>query len=168
MLKAEISYIMYFYFFYLALYNKLEIKSFNDTTVTWFASELVEYNMHVTYNKYQYNYNVSWTQACFDENLRHINGLVTKTDPSNKALGLDSFNSLWPSDAKCRYRSGSTLAQVMACCQRAPSHYLNQRWLTINEIFWHSFQVNFYLNTQDINPQVVFEIYTFEITATMS
>ena len=39
------------------------------------------------------------------------------------------FNSLRPSDAIWRHRSGSTLAQVMACCLTAPSHYLNQCWL---------------------------------------
>ena len=37
-----------------------------------------------------------------------------------------SFNSLGPSDAIWRQRSGSTLAQVMACCLTAPSHNLNQ------------------------------------------
>ena len=31
-------------------------------------------------------------------------------------------NSLWPSDTIWRHRSGSTLAQVMACCLTAPSH----------------------------------------------
>ena len=36
------------------------------------------------------------------------------------------FNSLWPSDTIWRHKSGSTLAQVMACCLMAPSHYLNQ------------------------------------------
>ena len=35
------------------------------------------------------------------------------------------FNSLRPSNAIWRHRSGSTLAQVMACCLTAPSHYLN-------------------------------------------
>ena len=40
-----------------------------------------------------------------------------------------SVNSLWPSDTIWRQRSGSTLAQVMACCLMAPSHYLNQCWL---------------------------------------
>ena len=30
-------------------------------------------------------------------------------------------------------RSGSTLAQVMACCLTTPSHYLNQWWLIISE-----------------------------------
>ena len=34
-------------------------------------------------------------------------------------------NSLWSSDAIWRHRSGSTLAQVMAWCLTAPSHYLN-------------------------------------------
>ena len=41
------------------------------------------------------------------------------------------FNSPWPSDTIWWYRSGSTLAQVMACCLTAPSHYLNQSWLII-------------------------------------
>ena len=40
-------------------------------------------------------------------------------------------NSLWPRDAIWWHRSGSTVAQVMSCC-------LNQCWLIINEIFWHS------------------------------
>ena len=41
------------------------------------------------------------------------------------------FNSLWPSDAIWQQRSGSTLAQVMAYCLTAPSHYLNQCLLII-------------------------------------
>ena len=40
-------------------------------------------------------------------------------------------NSLWPSDAICWHRSGSTLAQVMACGLMAPSHSLNQCWLKL-------------------------------------
>ena len=39
------------------------------------------------------------------------------------------ISSLRPSDAIWWHRSGSTLAQVMACCLTAPSHYLNQCWL---------------------------------------
>ena len=48
------------------------------------------------------------------------------------------FNSLGPSDAIWRWRSGSTLIQVMACCLTAPSHYLNQCWLIIGKVLWHS------------------------------
>ena len=43
-------------------------------------------------------------------------------------------NSLWPSDTIWWHRSRSTLAQVMACCLTAPSHYLNQWWLIISEV----------------------------------
>ena len=80
-------------------------------------------------------------------------------------------NSLWPSEAIWHRRSWSTLVQVMACCLRPPIHYLNQCWLTINiffghNIFGHPFQGNVYWNTQDINLQIVFEIYTFKITVT--
>ena len=49
-----------------------------------------------------------------------------------------AINSLWPSYAIWWHRSGSTLAQVMACCLAAPSHYLNQCWLVISKVSWHS------------------------------
>ena len=45
-------------------------------------------------------------------------------------------NSLEPSGTIWRYRSGSTLAQLLACCLMVPSHYLKQCWLIINEIQW--------------------------------
>ena len=51
---------------------------------------------------------------------------------------IDTLNSLWPSDDIWRQRSGSTLAQVMACCLTAPSHYLNQCWLIISKTQLHS------------------------------
>ena len=49
------------------------------------------------------------------------------------------INSLWPSDTIWRHRSWQILAQVMACCLMAPSHYLSQYWLTITKVQWHSF-----------------------------
>ena len=52
-------------------------------------------------------------------------------------------NSLRPSDAIWWQGSRSTLVQVMACCLTAPSHYLNQCWLIISEVQWHSYQGNF-------------------------
>ena len=44
------------------------------------------------------------------------------------------FNSLRLSDVIWWQRSGSTLAQVMACGLTAPSHYLNQCWLIISKV----------------------------------
>ena len=41
-------------------------------------------------------------------------------------------------DAIWRQGSGSTLAQVMACCLAAPSHSLNQCWLIIRKVQWYS------------------------------
>ena len=46
-------------------------------------------------------------------------------------------NPLRPSDAIWQHRSGSTLAQVMACCLTAPSHYMNKFWLIISKVLWH-------------------------------
>ena len=50
-------------------------------------------------------------------------------------LNYPIINSVWPSGAILWQRSGSTLAQVMACCLTAPSQYLNQCWQII--ILWH-------------------------------
>ena len=61
------------------------------------------------------------------------------------------FNSLWPSDAIWRQRSGSTLAQVMAWCLTAPSHYLNQCWLIIRKVEWHSSKGKFTRDNSAIN-----------------
>ena len=76
------------------------------------------------------------------------------------------FNSLWPGDTIWRHRSGSTLAQVMACCLMAPSHYLNQCWLITCETLWHSPEGNFTGNAQGIFPWYEFENYFSKITAT--
>ena len=61
------------------------------------------------------------------------------------------INSLGPSDAIWRQTSGSTLAQVMACCLTAPSHNLNQCWLIITKVEWHSSKGKFTRDTSAIN-----------------
>ena len=61
-------------------------------------------------------------------------------------------------------RSGSMLAQVMACCLTAPSHYLNQCWLIISKIQWHSFEGNFTRDTSAINHENLFENYMSKIS----
>ena len=76
------------------------------------------------------------------------------------------LNSLWSSDTIWRQKSGSTLAQVMACCLTAPSHYLNQCWLIFSEILWRSHKGNFRGNIQESYPWYEFENYQFKIAAT--
>ena len=46
-------------------------------------------------------------------------------------------------------------------CLVAPSHYLNQCCLTINENPWHLFRGNINMNTLYINPKIMFGICTF-------
>ena len=59
--------------------------------------------------------------------------------------------TLWPNDSIWRRKSGSALAQVMACCLTAPSHYLNQCWLIISEVQWQSYEGNFTRDALTIN-----------------
>ena len=74
------------------------------------------------------------------------------------------INSLWPGDTTCRHRSGSTFVQIMACCLRAPSHYLNQRWLIISEVQWYSRECNFIRDTSTTNLKNYFENYSSKIS----
>ena len=69
---------------------------------------------------------------CWSESLKHYD--VTRPQ---------WVNSFWPSDVIWRQGSRSTLAQVMACCLTAPNHYLNQCWLNVSEVQWHSSEGNF-------------------------
>ena len=56
-----------------------------------------------------------------------------------------TLNSSGRSDAIWRHRSGSTLAQVMACCLTVSSHYLIQCWLIITKVQWCSSEGNLLL-----------------------
>ena len=75
-------------------------------------------------------------------------------------------NSLWSSEAIWWQRSWSTLAQIMACCLAAPSHYLNQFRLRISEVLWQSPESNFTVSAQTTILYNEFETRTFEITIT--
>ena len=78
----------------------------------------------------------------------HLHHLWLHKDPLNARIMV---NSLWPSDTIWRHRSGSTWSHVMAWCLRAPSHYLNQCWLIIREVQWHSYLGNFTRDASTIN-----------------
>ena len=73
-------------------------------------------------------------------------------------------NSLWRSDTIWWQKSGSTLAQVRACCLTAPSHYLKQCWVIISEVQWHSYQGNFTRDASTINHLNPFENYISKIS----
>ena len=68
-----------------------------------------------------------------EKSLKFIHGLKYKP----------RINSLWPSDATWWHKSEATLAYVMACCLTELSHYLNQFWIIISQVHWHSFEGKF-------------------------
>ena len=81
-------------------------------------------------------------------------------------LHIHDINSLLPGDALWWYRSWSTLAQIMACCLIAPSHYLNHCWLLISKVLWHSPESNFSASDYAATRYDEFENYNFKISAT--
>ena len=76
---------------------------------------------------------------------------------SNSWFSANVVNSLRPSDAIWRQWSWTTLAQVMACCLTAPSHYLNQCWLIIRGVLWHTSESSFAGIAQGIDSGYEFE-----------
>ena len=62
------------------------------------------------------------------------------------------------------FLSGWTLAQVMACCLTAPSHYLNQCWLTISMVHWHSCESSFTRDTSAIDHKNQLKITHLKFT----
>ena len=70
------------------------------------------------------------------------------------------INSFWPSDTLWQHRSGS-LAQVIAYCLMAPSHYLNQCWLLFSEVLNHSPKNNITVSAWAIILNNEFENDTF-------
>ena len=101
--------------------------------------------------------------SAFRSTYRHGDRSFAYTPPEQERLSLQSLevitdalleimevceevltNSLWPNDAMWWFRTGSALAQVMACCLTAPSHNLNQCWLVIKCVLWHSPESSFH------------------------
>ena len=71
----------------------------------------------------------------------------------------------WPSDPTWWQRSGSPLAQAMACCLTAPSHHMNQCWHLIGDILWHSLVSNLTASGLTTILYNEFGSYNFKITA---
>ena len=89
-----------------------------------------------------------------------------RTEPFIELLGRslkhlmysNGINSLWLIDAMRRHRSGPTLAHVMACYLRAPSHYLNQCWLIISTARWYLSEGSFTRDASAVNTQISLKI----------
>ena len=87
-------------------------------------------------------------------------------------LALYWFNT-WPGAVKSL---STDCVLVMPCdVNDVGKHWLRHKALSesmltyhqvINKVLWYSFKVNVYSNTQEINIQILLEIYTFELAAT--
>ena len=77
------------------------------------------------------------------------------------------FISLWPSDAIWHNKTWSTLVQVMARCLTARSHYLNQCWLIVSEVLWHSLR-RVHSKYSDISYWDLFKYHAAKIITSFS
>ena len=70
-----------------------------------------------------------------------------------KTLGnISCLNPLRPNDAILWNRYWTTLAQVVACCLTAPSHFMDQWWLITTGIPWHLIEINLTRSAYELNP----------------
>ena len=107
------------------------------------------------------------TRSAHELNPYHVfRGYTFKITTTSLSGQWVNHSRLGHSDTIWQHRSASTLAQVMACCLMAPSHYLNQCWLLINEVLWHSSESNSTANAKVTSLCDEFEDYTFKISAT--
>ena len=77
---------------------------------------------------------------------------------------LDKLNTLWTGDAMWHNRTGSTLAQVMACCLTALNHNMYQCWLIISKVQWKPLDGFFTRHTPAINYYNYLEINLSQIS----
>ena len=89
--------------------------------------------------------------------LLYLKPSCPRSPTTHGVIMLQWVNSLRPSDAIWRQWSWTTLAQVMACCLTAPSHYLNQCWLIIRGVLLHTSESSFAGIAQGIDSGYEFE-----------
>ena len=118
----------------------------NTNVVVYFVSKCVTCNTNVLCLSYWVTVYVCCCVWC---KLSQSNIFISFVCMYN--IILYKFSSFWPSDPVRRQGTESTLAQVMACCLTTPSHYLNQCWLIISEVLWHSLEGIIMRRSKDTN-----------------
>ena len=123
----------------------------------------IKSNYTTLHYKHSYALFVVCSAVNFKDTSEHFRSFDSHNFTLNE-IGDAPYNSLWPRDTIWRHGSRSTLAQVMACCLTAPSHYLNQCWLIISEVQWHSYKGYFTRDAATINDKNLFENYISKIS----
>ena len=111
--------------------TKIKHIAIDHYSTYWFLSMIYQQGV-IKFSCIYGIYNSTYAHPWIKKQLKHAGVESSAAQGGHWSMG----NSLWPSDAIWSHRSGSTLAQVMACCLTTPSHYLNQCWL-ISEVPWH-------------------------------
>ena len=93
----------------------------------------------------------SVSQSCSHDQWYHIS--ITKN--YSRKINM-AQKSLYMSYKTC-HKTWSTLVEIMAWSLMAPSHYLNQCWLIIREVLWHSPEGNFIEREREIKFIGLFE-----------
>ena len=128
----------------------------SDFKFTWQQQDWNQISNSHDSSRTEIRFQIHMTAAGLKSDFKFTRHPITR--PHGRVMGCllwgfwsKLINSLWPGDTIWRQRSGSTLAQVMACCLSAPSHYLNQYWLIIIQVEWHSSECNFTRETSATN-----------------
>ena len=100
----------------------------------------------------------SWITKTTCMLTRYIGHISDRTYTSPLWPGY-TLATIWP-----RRRTWSTLLLILACWLAATSHYINQCWLIINGILWHSPECNFTGSALDRFPWYEFYEKLREIT----
>ena len=118
----------------------------------WETEEAI---LHNKYNKYDIHVYIKI--ACYKS-------------PNQQTKPMQSvvfFNSLWLINLIWRHRTGSTLTQIIAWCLLAPSNYLNQCWLLIEEALWYPHESNLTASAQ-VTMMYKFDNVSFKNDTTSS
>ena len=91
--------------------------------------------------------------------VQHLFHIASCEIPENTTTA--TIDLLWLSNTIWRHRFGSRLAQEMACCLRALSHFLNQCWLIIIVVLWYSPGSTFKETAHATILYIEFENYTY-------
>ena len=118
--------------------------------------------LSLKYSKYTPHSTLSWVSY----GVSGVSNLQKTIGSRRGALllvtSISPFKSLGPSDIIWHWRSWSTLFQVIACCLMAPCHYLNQCWLIISKVLWHSSEDIIIKRFEDRSSKI--EDYIFKIS----
>ena len=125
------------------MFNNIYIYIYIDTGIETHARQLWSIQSYILSNNSKYNTYTSVLASMFYDTMC---GKIANDTNRMMNSSIVVYAAIW------RWRSWSTLVQIMAWCLTTPSHHLNQCWHTIIEIPWHLSLGNMHLNAHHFDP----------------